>query len=482
MIQNQSFETEIKNHQHKQSAAVQLIQVVNSLWFSNSIELIFFRKQLFDRPVSSILHLHQQSNELAAPAISIFESLRVVQAMQHLRLTPSRIDIGTLALKVRTENIDEDQLLYFIKNELIAAQDHKNFTPRDVVLYGFGRIGRLLARELINKAGAGRQLRLRAIVTRDTIDEKNLLKRAILLRNDSIHGNFEGEVEVDIEKEALIINGTTVNIISAKNPEDIDYTTYGIHNALIIDNTGAFRDEKELSRHLSAKGASQVLLTAPGKGIPNIVYGVNSHKIDNESTSIFSAASCTTNAIAPILEVIQDRLGISQGHIETIHSYTNDQNLVDNMHKKSRRGRAAALNMVITETGAGAAVAKVLPELAGKLTSNAIRVPVPNGSLAILNLHLDKETSIQEINEILRQSALKGPFIEQIHYSSNDELVSSDIIGTTASAVVDSPATIVSADGRNINLYIWYDNEYGYTHQVMRLARHIAGVRRYVYY
>lgn len=482
MIQNQTFETEIKSYQHKQGAAVQLIQIVNSLWFSNSIELIFFRDQLFDRPVSTVLHLHQQSNELAEPAISIFETLRVAQTMQHLQLSPSRIDIGTLALKVRNENIEEDQLLYFIKKELQSAQDHKNFEPRDVVLYGFGRIGRLLARELISKAGAGKQLRLRAIVTRDSIDEKTLSKRATLLRNDSIHGDFEGEVDFDVEKGALIINGATVNIISAKNPEDIDYTAYGIDNALIIDNTGAFRDDKELARHLTSKGASQVLLTAPGKGVSNIVYGVNNDMIDVENNKIFSAASCTTNAISPILNVINDKLGVIQGHIETIHSYTNDQNLVDNMHKKSRRGRAAALNMVITETGAGSAVAKVLPELAGKLTSNAIRVPVPKGSLAVLNLQIEKETSFEEVNNILKEAALRGHLVEQIHYSNNDELVSSDIIGTTAASVLDAPATIVSADGKNINLYVWYDNEYGYTHQVMRLARHIAGVRRYTYY
>lgn len=482
MIHDQTFESEIKSYQHKQSATVKLIQIVNSLWFGNSIELIFFRKQLFDRPVNTVLHLHQQSHELAEPALSVFETLRVAQAMQHLNLSPSRIDIGTLALEVRNQNIEEDQLLYFIKKELMSAQDHKNFEPRDVVLYGFGRIGRLLARELISKAGAGRQLRLRAIVTRDTVDEKSLFKRATLLRNDSIHGDFKGEVGYDVQKEALIINGTTVSVISAKNPEDIDYTKYGINNALIIDNTGAFRDHKELSRHLSAPGASQVLLTAPGKGVPNIVYGVNNDMIDLENNNIFSAASCTTNAISPILDVIHQKLSVKQGHIETIHSFTNDQNLVDNMHSKSRRGRAAGLNMVITETGAGSAVSKVLPPLAGKLTSNAIRVPVPNGSLAILNLQLHNATSVEKVNTILKEAALRGHLVEQIHYSNNDELVSSDIIGTTAASVVDAPATIVSADGQNINLYVWYDNEYGYTHQVMRLARHIAGVRRYVYY
>ena len=171
-----------------------------------------------------------------------------------------------------------------------------------------------------------------------------------------------------------------------------------------------------------------------------------------------------------------------KGHLETIHAYTNDQNLVDNMHKKYRRGRAAALNMVITETGAGSAVAKALPALAGKLTSNAIRVPVPNGSLVVLNLEVGKETSVEGIHEIMKKYALEGELVEQIKYSLNNELVSSDIIGTSAPAIYDSHATIVSADGKNIVLYIWYDNEYGYSHQVIRLAKHVAKVRRYTYY
>lgn len=482
MMQQSTFETEIKSYKHKQNAAVKLIKIVSDLWFNHTIELIFFRNQLVDRRVSKILNLHEESKELSGEPISIFATLQVAEKIQNLKLAPSRIDIGKLALKIRDQDIDDDQLLYFIKQELISAKEHKSFEPRDVVLYGFGRIGRLLARELITKGGAGHQLRLRAIVTRDQIDKKNLFKRAALLQNDSIHGEFEGTVTIDEEMGALIINGITVYVISAKNPEEIDYSIYNIHNALIIDNTGAFRDEQELGRHLVSKGASQVLLTAPGKGVPNIVYGVNTDMIDTENNNIFSAASCTTNAISPILDVLHHHIGISQGHIETIHAYTNDQNLVDNMHKKSRRGRAAALNMVITETGAGSAVSKVLPELSGKLTSNAIRVPVPNGSLAILNLQLKKKTTLSEINSIVREASLEGRLIEQIKFSNNDELVSSDIVGTTAAAVFDAPATIVAADGKNVALYVWYDNEYGYTHQVMRLARHVAGVRRYTYY
>ena len=334
----------------------------------------------------------------------------------------------------------------------------------------------------MSKTGKGNQLRLRAIVVRGVSDANVLEKRASLLRTDSVHGTFSGTVKADFENNALIINGTTVHVINSNNPEDIDYTAYGISNALIIDNTGAFRDKKELSRHLIAKGVSKVLLTAPGKEIPNIVHGVNHKEYNPDTTKIFSAASCTTNAITPILKVIEDSFEIEKGHLETIHAYTNDQNLVDNMHGKYRRGRAAGLNMVLTETGAGEAVAKALPSLKGKLSSNAIRVPVPNGSLAILNLDLKNKTSLDGVNTILKKYALEGDLVEQIQYSLSKELVSSDIVGTSAPAIYDSKATLVSDNGKNLILYIWYDNEYGYSHQVIRLAKYISKVRRYTYY
>ncbi|RKE43479.1 glyceraldehyde-3-phosphate dehydrogenase [Sphingobacterium detergens] len=482
MLHSPSFDLEIKSYREQQNAAVELIQIISNLWYNQAVEFVLFREQLVDEKVSVILNHLRESTILTGNILTIFDLLNVARVLEKSNLAPARIDIGKLAIKATNDQINVEDLSSFIFNELQGIAESQELTPRDVVLYGFGRIGRLLARELINKSGSGKQLRLRAIVTRDPNDAKSLLKRAALLKSDSIHGEFEGEVYTDPEKNALIINGITVNVISAKQPEDIDYTAYGINNALVIDNTGAFRDEKELARHLTSKGASQVLLTAPGKGVPNIVYGVNESTIDLEKHAIFSAASCTTNAIAPVLAVLEEKIGILKGHIETIHSYTNDQNLVDNMHKKSRRGRAAALNMVITETGAGSAVSKVLPTLTGKLTSNAIRVPVPNGSLAILNLELTSAIALEQINTLLKTSALQGNLVEQIKFSSNDELVSTDIIGTTAAAVVDGPATIVSADGKNIVLYVWYDNEYGYSHQVMRLSRHIAGVRRYTYY
>ncbi|WP_223033223.1 glyceraldehyde-3-phosphate dehydrogenase [Hanstruepera marina] len=479
---NETYENELAFQADRRKATVEFIKIVSDLWYDKSIELVLFRNQLIDRNVSEILNLHEYACEFVQKPISIFDSVEIAQAIKTLDLPPAKLDIGKLTYEYHLEEKKFDNALAFVADKLSDAKTEKAIKPKDVVLYGFGRIGRLVARELMTKTGKGSQLRLRAIVTRGAIDQTVLEKRASLLRNDSVHGDFPGTVVADLKNSALIINGTTVNIISANAPEDIDYTTYGIDHALVIDNTGAFRDKEALSRHLKSKGVDKVLLTAPGKGVPNIVHGVNQLDHNPDTVDIFSAASCTTNAITPVLKAIEDSFGVKSGHLETIHAYTNDQNLVDNFHKKYRRGRAAALNMVITETGAGSAVAKALPELEGKLTSNAIRVPVPNGSLAILNLELDKETSVDGINTILKKYALEGNLVEQIKYELSDELVSSDIVGSSAPAIYDSKATIVREDGKNAILYIWYDNEYGYSHQVIRLAKYIAKVRRFTYY
>lgn len=481
-MENNLYEKELAFQADRRKACVEFIKIVNDLWYDKSIELVLFRNQLIDRSVSDIINLHEYAAKFVEKPINIFDTVEIARAILTADLPPARIDIGKLTYEFHLEDNKYNDSLSFVVDKLKDAKENKGIQPKDVVLYGFGRIGRLLARELMAKIGKGQQLRLKAIVTRDKNDEASLEKRASLLRLDSIHGDFEGSVGIDVENESLIINGSAVRMISAAQPEDIDYTQYGINDALVIDNTGVFKDEAALSRHLKSKGATKVLLTAPGKGVPNVVYGVNHDDYNIDETPIWSAASCTTNAITPILAVVEEELGVVKGHLETIHAYTNDQNLVDNMHKKYRRGRAAALNMVITETGAGSAVAKALPSLAGKLTSNAIRVPVPNGSLVVLNLEVGKQTSIEDLNRMMKQYALEGELVEQIKYSLNNELVSSDIVGTSAPAIYDSNATIVSADGKNIVLYIWYDNEYGYSHQVIRLAKHIAKVRRYIYY
>lgn len=477
-----SYEKELAFQADRRKATTEFIKITSDLWYDKAIEVVLFKNQIIDRSVSDIIHLHEYAGEFVQKPISIFDSIEILRAIKDITLPPAKLDIGKLTYEYHSDDHTYNDIKAFVVEKLKDANSAKEIQPKDVVLYGFGRIGRLLARELMAKTGKGNQLRLRAIVTRGDINEEILEKRANLLRTDSVHGRFLGTVDTDVKNSAMIINGTTVHVISASQPEDVDYTHFGIENALLIDNSGAYRDQEGLSRHLKAKGISKVLLTAPGKEVPNIVHGVNHLEYDPEKTHIFSAASCTTNAITPILKVIEDSLGIKKGHLETIHAYTNDQNLVDNMHGKYRRGRAAALNMVITETGAGKAVSKALPSLHGKLTSNAIRVPVPNGSLAILNLVIKNRTSLDGINTILKKYALEGDLVEQIKYSLSKEMVSTDIVGTSAPAIYDSKATIVSDNGKNVVLYIWYDNEYGYSHQVIRLAKYIAKVRRFTYY
>ncbi len=481
--QKNGYETELKEYISKEKSAIDLISSVGHLMYERSIELVLFRNHLIDTSISEVLNLMEYASKVVHKPISIHDAAELAKELGNLDLAPSKLDIGLLASEWKEEASNFDSKADFLTAKLgdFIGQDKFELTPRDVVLYGFGRIGRLCARELVKQAGKGQQLRLRAIVVRRLTDDE-LLKRAALLRNDSVHGSFSGTVDVDLENKHLIINGQIVKIIVAKNPEDIDYESYGLKDVLVIDNTGVFKDKEALGRHLQSKGANKVLLTAPGKGIPNIVYGINHKGLDLDNTDIYSAASCTTNAISPVLMIIENELGIERGHIETVHAYTNDQNLLDNMHSKPRRGRSAAINMVITSTGAGKAVTKVVPSLDGKLTANAVRVPTPNGSLAVLSLSVKKDTNVEQVNAMIRDAALNGELINQINYAIDPELVSNDIIGNPCCAVFDSNATIASNDGKNIVLYVWYDNEFGYTKQVIRMAKYIAKVRRLIYY
>ncbi|MBW6483747.1 MAG: glyceraldehyde-3-phosphate dehydrogenase [Vicingaceae bacterium] len=480
---NKTYEDNLNLYVKREKAAVKLISSIGYLMYEKSIELVLFRNPLVDKSISEVLNLHAKAKSIAFNPVDIFDTSSLAKELKTLEIAPSKIDIGKLAAEWNKEKSNYTSQADFLKAKLIGfeSSENQNIKPKDIVLFGFGRIGRLAARELVKQAGKGQQLRLRAIVTR-TVSETQMVKRAALLRNDSVHGMFSGSVDVDIENNALIINGQIVKMIEANNPEDVDYTEYGINDALLIDNTGVFSTREQLARHTQAKGISKVLLTAPGKEVPNVVYGINEDTLDLENETIFSAASCTTNAISPILYVIENELGIVKGHIETVHAYTNDQNLLDNMHKKPRRGRSAAVNMVITSTGAGNAVTKVIPSLKDKLTANAVRVPTPNGSLAILSLEVNKTTSVEEVNELIRKAALQGKLVNQIKYENDPELVSTDIIGNICCSVFDSNATIVSVDKKNIVLYVWYDNEFGYTKQVIRLAKHIAKVRRLIYY
>ncbi|WP_374107123.1 glyceraldehyde-3-phosphate dehydrogenase [Microbacterium sp. G2-8] len=424
-----------------------------------------------------ILKAHRFTRKFGDQVLRPEKTMAVLEALDAIQPGPASVDVARLVTRFDDAggSYDEgDELKAFLRVELAEVLNGDASEPTDVVLYGFGRIGRLIARILISHQGNGDGLRLRAIVVRKGAED-DLKKRASLLRRDSVHGPFQGTTEVDEEAGTILANGTLIQVIYSDDPSAIDYTAYGIDDAVIVDNTGRWRDEEGLGQHLRAQGASRVLLTAPGKGsMKNIVFGVNGDDIAADDTMI-SAASCTTNAITPVLAAIDEAYGVVRGHVETVHSFTNDQNLIDNFHKGERRGRAATLNMVITETGAAKAVAKALPQLKGKLSGSAIRVPTPDVSLAILNLQLRTATTRDEINAFLRQTSMTSPLRQQIDFSESPDAVSTDFVGSNRAGIVDGLATQVNGDD-NVVLYVWYDNEYGYSCQVVRVLERMAGV------
>ena len=459
--------------QYRQALAEEMLPMIGRIYRDN-VHLLLYGKPLVNLSVSEIMNAHRFVREAENNELSEFETYQVIVALSELELGPAEIDIGIIAAAYLFD--DKDLSLEDFVNDAIASLIGKKGSildqAQDVVLYGFGRIGRLLTRMLIEDSGGGDNLRLRAIVVRKAVDG-DIIKRANLMRTDSVHGPFKGTVRVLEEEDKLIINGNEIKIIYSNNPSEIDYTDYDINNALLIDNTGVWRTKDDLGIHLKCNGIAKVLLTAPAKdGIKNIVHGINNEIIDNDS--ILGAASCTTNAIVPTLKVLNDEFGIVSGHIESVHSYTNDQNLIDNFHKKERRGRSAALNMVITETGAGKAVGQVLPELIGKLTANAVRVPTPNVSLAIMSLQLGQDLSAEELNNFLRQKAFHSNLKEQIGFTNSPEVVSTDFVGDRHAGIIDSAATIVNND--KCVLYVWYDNEFGYTAQLLGLAKEMVGL------
>ncbi len=463
-----------KEWKEREAIAEAMTPLIGKLYRDHEVICTVYDRALVNQSTIEVLRAHRFARQIISREIWVTDTYPILQAMSEMNLAPGKVDLGKLAMQFQKQ--DGSNIKDFVAEQLKGLNTGKGnqlSQPRDVVLYGFGRIGRLLARILIEQTGGGNKLRLRAAVVRKG-SEDDLVKRASLLRRDSVHGHFKGTIKVDQEENAIVANGNLIRIIYANGPEEVDYTKYGIDNAIVIDNTGKWRDREGLGKHIQCQGASQVLLTAPGKGdIPNVVYGVNNELLDSEE-AILSAASCTTNAIVPVLKAVNDKYGITAGHIETCHSYTNDQNLIDNYHKKERRGRSAPLNMVITETGAAKAVAKCLPELAGKLTGNAIRVPTPNVSLAILNLTLGEETTVEELNNYLRDISLNSPLQDQIDYTNSPEAVSTDMVGSSYAGVVDALATIVQGD--RCVLYVWYDNEYGYSYQVVRIVEEVSGM------
>ena len=453
-----------------------MVPIVGRL-YRHGVHIMIYGQSLVNASPIEIMKAHRFVRQIEANELSELETFPLLERLSNLDLPDCEIDLGELTMRCPffeelQDNPDKIDNYLMEQLDVSSLSSSRPSEPQDIVLYGFGRIGRLMARLLVQTTGPGNYFRLKAVVVRKG-GENDLVKRASLLRRDSVHGRFIGTIRVDLENDLLVINGNPVKFIYASGPSEVNYEKLGIIKPIVIDNTGIWRDETDLSQHLDS-GASKVILTAPAKGdIRNIVFGVNDKSL-TDADNIISAASCTTNAIVPVLKILSDKYGIQNGHIETVHSYTNDQNLIDNFHSGDRRGRSAPLNMVITSTGAVKAVSKAIPELKGVLTGNAIRVPTPNVSLAVLVLNLKEDVTKEGLNEFLKTSAFTSKYRQIIGYTNSPEAVSTDFYSSPFATIIDSQATI--AEGSQVTLYCWYDNEFGYSKQVLNLTKKIAKI------
>jgi glyceraldehyde 3-phosphate dehydrogenase len=320
---------------------------------------------------------------------------------------------------------------------------------KKIAINGFGRIGRAALRNILEA-----NIPLEVVAINDLADSSTL---AHLFKYDSVYGTYSQEVSS--EEGFLIIEGKKIKVFSEKNPVDLPWKDLDVD--LVLECTGVFRDKKGMSLHLEA-GAKKVLLSAPGKDTPSFIMGINLEKYNGED--LIDMGSCTTNCLAPVMKVLNDEFGVEQATMTTIHSYTNDQRILDLPHKDLRRARAANLNIIPTTTGAAKAISKVMPEMEGKIDGYAIRVPTPTVSIVDLVCWMNKEVSVEELNKAFIDSEILG--------TEKKPLVSSDYIGSCYSAVVDLGLTI--AQGRLVKVVAWYDNEWAYAHRLVELAEYIT--------
>jgi len=331
-----------------------------------------------------------------------------------------------------------------------------------VAINGFGRIGRLVARAILEREGHGLEL----VAINDLADAKS---NAWLFSRDSVHGRYPGEVSA--EGQDLVVDGRRIRVTAERDPANLPHKELGVE--LVLECTGFFTDRASCEKHIAA-GAKKVLISAPGKNVDlTVVYGVNHDKLEAGHT-IVSNASCTTNCLAPVAKVLNDALGIERGLMTTIHAYTNDQKILDQIHPDLRRARAAAMSMIPTTTGAARAVGEVLPELKGKLDGSSVRVPVPDGSMIDLVFTPARDTTRDEVNAILKAAAEEGPLKGILAYSE-DPLVSIDIQHTPESSTVDSLETAV-LDGKLVRVVSWYDNEWGFSNRMVETATAMAAL------
>ena len=331
-----------------------------------------------------------------------------------------------------------------------------------IAINGFGRIGRLVARAILERPDCGLEL----VSVNDLADAK---ANAWLFKHDSVHGKFPGDVSVD--GSDILVNGKRIRVTAEKDPANLPHREQGVE--LALECTGFFADRESAQKHIDA-GAKRVLISAPAKGVDlTVVYGVNDDKLRSEHT-IVSNASCTTNCLAPVAKVLNDALGIERGLMTTVHAYTNDQKILDQIHKDLRRARAAAMSMIPTTTGAARAVGEVLPELKGKLDGSAIRVPVPDVSLVDLTFTPKRDTTRDEVNQIL-MAASKTERLKGILDYTDEPVVSIDLMHTSASSTVDSLETAV-LEGKLVRVVSWYDNEWGFSNRMVDTAGAMAAL------
>ncbi len=331
-----------------------------------------------------------------------------------------------------------------------------------VAINGFGRIGRLVARALLQRTDHDFEL----VAINDLGDAK---ANALLFKRDSVHGSWAGEVGVD--GDCLVIDGKRIRVTAERDPANLPHAALGVDIAL--ECTGIFADKAKASAHLAA-GARRVVISAPASGVDKtIVFGVNHHALTADDI-VISNASCTTNCLAPLAKVLNDSVGIESGFMTTIHSYTNDQNVLDQLHKDMRRARAAALSMIPTTTGAARAVGEVLPELKGKLDGSSVRVPTPNVSVVDLKFIAKRATTVEEVNGLLKAASEAGPLKGVLGYS-DEPLVSIDYNGDPRSSTIDSLETAV-VDGKLVRVLSWYDNEWGFSNRMIDTSKVVAGL------
>jgi len=331
-----------------------------------------------------------------------------------------------------------------------------------VAINGFGRIGRLVARAILERGGSELEL----VAINDLADAKS---NAMLFKRDSVHGPYPGTVEVD--GSDIVVDGKRIRVTAERDPANLPHGELGVDIAL--ECTGFFTDRESAQKHLDA-GAKRVLISAPAKGVDlTVVYGVNNDKLTAEHT-IVSNASCTTNCLAPVAKVLNDSIGIERGLMTTIHAYTNDQKILDQIHSDPRRARAAAMSMIPTTTGAARAVGEVLPELKGKLDGSSVRVPTPNVSLIDLTFTPSRDTTRDEVNAILKAASESGP-LKGILAFTDEPLVSIDLNHNPASSTVDSLETAV-LEGKLVRVVSWYDNEWGFSNRMVDTATAMAAL------